>query len=93
MRYCFCISKDFHFDIVIILLKFSDHITVDYGANSQQADKYLESITEIRNWRCGISPTLLPDKSMMDYSIKIEYQNTEISKTAHIFLEKNEDEK
>jgi hypothetical protein len=41
----------------------------------------------------GISPVLLPDKSMMDYSIKkIEYQNTEISKTAHIFLEKNEDE-
>ena len=92
----FVSAKIFHFDIIHYFIEvFSDHITVDYGANIQQADKYLESITEIRKELevNGISPVLLPDKSMMDYSIKkIEYQNTEISKTAHIFLEKNEDE-
>ena len=92
----FVSAKVFHFDIVHYLIEiFSKYITVDYGANSQQADKYLEAVTDIRKEleKHGISPVMLPDKSLADYSIKkTEYQNTEISKTAHIFLEKDEDE-
>ena len=57
-------AQVFHFDIVHYVVElFSDHVSVDYGGTSQQAESYLPADTDLRKEleASGISPVLLPD--------------------------------
>lgn len=83
----FVSAQVFNFNIIHYVVEFfSDHTTVDYGANNQQAESYLPANTDIRRelGNNGISPVLLPDAYLQDAQVTIDYQYTDISKAAGI---------
>ena len=90
----FVSAQVFHFDIVHYVVElFSDHVSVDYGETSQQAESYLPADTDIRNELevNGISPVLLPDEFLKGAQIQVEYQTTDIFKIANINATKGSD--
>lgn len=88
----FVSAQVFHVDLVNFVVElFSDHVSVDYGENSQQVESYLPADTDLRKEleANGISHALLPDKFLEDAQIQVEYQATELSKTADIYAAKD----
>ncbi len=85
-------AQVFHFDIVHYVVElFSDHVSVDYGGTSQQAESYLPADTDLRKEleASGISPVLLPDKFLEGAQIQVNYQATDISKAVNIHAVKD----
>lgn len=70
---------------------FSDHVSVDYDETSQQAGSYLPADTDLRKEleSNGISPVLLPDEFLNGAQIQVEYQATDLSKSAKIYASKD----
>ena len=87
-------AQVFHFDIVNYVVElFSDHVEVDYGETSQQADNYLPADTDLRKELEAheISPVLLPDEFLKDAQIQAEYHVTDLSREANIHAVKGSD--
>jgi hypothetical protein len=88
----FVSAQVFHFDIVHYVVElFSDHVSVDYDETSQQAGSYLPADTDLRKEleSNGISPVLLPDEFLNGAQIQVEYQATDLSKSAKIYASKD----
>ena len=88
----FVSAQVFHFDIVHYVMElFTDHVSVDYGETSQEAERYLPADTDLRKELAdnGISSVLLPDEFLNGAQIKVEYQTTDLSKTADIYAVKD----
>lgn len=88
----FVSAQVFHFDIVHYVVElFSDHVSVDYDETSQQAGSYLPADTDLRKEleSNGISPSPFTGRVFEWRANQVEYQATDLSKSAKIYASKD----